>query len=137
SPAVRGVEHVLLSREPLGTASEKFGRLALAQLQAAGVFRVDAVQAKALALGDAEGIDVFLDAVQDLSSRHGVAILRQGAAHCPGQLFNAIAPCLICDGLSDGATLLSRRAAALHCERARRQWFARRPNRPPRPPSPS
>jgi putative ABC transport system substrate-binding protein len=42
--------------------------------------RIDAVQAKALALGDAEGINVFLDAVQDLSSRHGVASSRQGAA---------------------------------------------------------
>src|SRR5262249_32220747 len=70
-PAVLRVKHVLLFREPLGAASEKFGRLALAQLQAEGVSRIDAVQAEALALGDAEGIDVFLDAVQDLSSRHG------------------------------------------------------------------
>src|SRR6516225_43379 len=100
-PAVLRVEHVLLFREPLGAASEKFGRLALAQLQAAGVFRIDAVQAKALALGDAEGINVFLDAVQDLSSRHGVATSHHGAAHCPGRLFKAIAPCLICDGLSE------------------------------------
>jgi hypothetical protein len=74
-PAVLRVGHVLLFREPLGAASEKFGRLALAQLQAAGVSRIDAVEAKALALGDAEGIDVFLDAVQDLSSRHGLATL--------------------------------------------------------------
>src|SRR5215471_14988527 len=70
-PAVLRVEHVLLFREPLGAASEKFGRLALAQLQAEGISRIDAVQAKALALGDTEGINVFLDAVQDLSSCHG------------------------------------------------------------------
>src|SRR5215469_8457189 len=38
---------------------------------------------------------------------------RQGAAHCPGQLFKAIAPCLICDGLSDDATLLSRHLVLL------------------------
>src|SRR5262249_5693370 len=89
-------EHVLLFREPLGAASEKFGCLAFAKLQAAGVSRIDAVQAKALALGDAEGINVFLDAVQDFSSRHGAATLRQRAANCSGQLFKAIAPCLIC-----------------------------------------
>src|SRR5262249_22595621 len=77
--AVVTVECCVLFCEPLGAASEKFGRLALAQLQAAGVSRVDAVQAKALALGDAEGINVFLDAVQDLSSRHGVASSCQGA----------------------------------------------------------
>src|SRR5262249_62328164 len=103
------VEHVLLFREPLGAASEKFGRLALAQLQAEGISRIDAVQAEALALGDAEGINVFLDALQDLSSRHGLATSHHGAAHCLGRLFKAIAPCLICDGLSDDASLLSRR----------------------------
>ena len=70
-PAVLRVEHVLLFREPLGAASEKFGRLALAQLQAAGVCRIDALQAEALALDNAEWVDVLLDAVQDLLSRHG------------------------------------------------------------------
>src|SRR5215813_4578735 len=74
-PAVLRVEHVLLFGEPLGAASEKFGRLSLTQLQAAGVCRIDARQAKALALGDAEGINVLLDAVEDLLSRHGTVSL--------------------------------------------------------------
>src|SRR5262249_40707632 len=74
-PAVLRVEHVLLFREPLGAASEKFGRLALTQLQAAGVCRIDALQAEALALGNAEWVDVLLDAVHDLSSRHGTVSL--------------------------------------------------------------
>src|SRR5262249_58228144 len=82
-PAVLRVEDGRLFREPLGAAREKFGRLALAQLQAAGVCRIDAVQAKALALGDAEGIDVFLDAVQDLSSRHGLATLPSSCRPLP------------------------------------------------------
>ena len=78
-PAVLRVEHVLLFREPLGAASEKFGRLALTQLQAAGVCRIDALQAQALALGNAEWVDVFLDAVQDLASRHGTVSFGKGA----------------------------------------------------------
>ncbi len=75
-PAVLGVEHVLLFREPLGAAREQLGRLALAQLEAAGISRIEVLQTEALALRDAERIDVFLDAVEDLSSCHGAAPLR-------------------------------------------------------------
>src|SRR5262252_2724867 len=70
-PLVLRVQHVLLLREPLGAASEKLGRLALAQLQAAGICRIDAVEAKALAVGNAEWVDVFLDAVENFLSWHG------------------------------------------------------------------
>src|SRR6516162_10246586 len=70
-PAVLRVEHVLLFSEPLDAATEKFGRLALTKLQAAGVCRIDALQAEALALGNAEWVDVLLDAIEDLLSRHG------------------------------------------------------------------
>ena len=64
-PAVLGVEHVLLFREPLDAAGEQLGRLALAQLETAGVSRINALQTEALALGDAEWINVFLDTVED------------------------------------------------------------------------
>src|SRR5262249_27506855 len=72
-PTVLRVQHVLLLSEPLRAASEQLGRLALAQLQAASVCGIDAVQAKGLALGNAEWVDVFLDAVEDFSSWHGAA----------------------------------------------------------------
>jgi hypothetical protein len=36
-PAILGVKHILLLCEPLGAALEEFGRLALVQLEAAGV----------------------------------------------------------------------------------------------------
>jgi hypothetical protein len=75
-PAILGVEHVLLFREPLGAAREQLGRLALAQLEAAGISRIEALQTEALALPNAERIDVFLDAVEDLSSCHGATPLR-------------------------------------------------------------
>ena len=58
---------------------EQLGRLALAQLETAGVSRINALQTEALALGDAEWINVFLDTVEDLSSRHGAAPFRQSA----------------------------------------------------------
>src|SRR5262245_16705350 len=72
-PLVLRVQHVLLLREPLGAASEQFGCLALAQLQVASVSRIDAVQAKALSLGNAEWVDVFLDAIENFPSWHGAA----------------------------------------------------------------
>ena len=72
-PTVLRVQHLLLLSEPLGAASEQLGRLALAQLQAASVCRIDAVQAKAIARGHAEWVDVFLDAVENFSSWHGAA----------------------------------------------------------------
>ena len=71
-----GVKDVLLLREPFGSALEEFGRLAFIQLQTAGVARVEVLQLKALALGDAERVNVFLDALQNLFSRHDAASLR-------------------------------------------------------------
>jgi Cation transporter/ATPase, N-terminus len=61
------------NRLPEGKKRGPFMRLALAQLQAASVCRIDAAQAKALALGHAEWVDVFLDAVENFSSWHGAA----------------------------------------------------------------
>ena len=76
-PAILGVEHILLLREPLGSALQEPGRLALVQLETARVAGVEVLQSKALALGDAERMDVLLDAVQDLFSRHRAPSLRR------------------------------------------------------------
>ena len=70
----------------LGAAGEQLGRLALVQPQAAGVARVEILQTEALALGNAEWINVFLNAVEDLSHvRHGTSLLRttSESAHNP------------------------------------------------------
>src|SRR5262249_18441052 len=74
-PAVLGVEHVLLFGEPLDAAREQISCLALAQLKTARVTRIDTLQTKAFALGDAEWFKIFLDAIEDFSSRHGAASL--------------------------------------------------------------
>jgi hypothetical protein len=73
-PGVLGVEHALLFREPLGPTLEEFGRLALVELQAAGIARVEILQSETLALGDPERIDVLFDAVEDIPPRHGIAL---------------------------------------------------------------
>src|SRR5262249_54396951 len=70
-PAVLGVEHVLLLCEPFAAALQEVDRLAFVQLQATRVARIEILQSKALAFGDAERIDVFLDAVEDFFSCHG------------------------------------------------------------------
>src|SRR5262249_16682119 len=72
-PAVLRIEHLLLLGEPLGSASQEVGRLALLQLQAKGIAGVDAPQLEALALRYAKRLDEFPDAIEDLSSRHGRA----------------------------------------------------------------
>jgi hypothetical protein len=65
-PTVLGVEHLLLLREPLGASGAQLCGLALVQLKAARVSRVEVLQAKALTLGDAERVNVLLDAVKHL-----------------------------------------------------------------------
>ena len=65
---------------------EEFGRLALVQRQTAGVAGVEVLQSKALAFGDAERIDVLLDAVEDLFSRHGADPFRRRDRRA-GQLY--------------------------------------------------
>ena len=67
-PAILGVEHVLLLGEPLGTAMEELNRVGLVHLQTARIDRIEVLQLKALAFGDAERMDVLLDPVQDLLS---------------------------------------------------------------------
>jgi hypothetical protein len=42
-------------------------------LQTTGVARVEILQREALALGDAERVDVFLEKIEDFFSRHGAA----------------------------------------------------------------
>ena len=59
-PAVLCIEHVLLFGEPRGAGLEEFRRLALFHLQAAGVTRIEVLQPKALAFGDAVRGDVLL-----------------------------------------------------------------------------
>ena len=85
-PAVLGVEHVLLFREPLGAARKQLGRLALAQLEAARIPGIEVLQTEALALGDTEGINVLLEAIEDLSSRHGADPFRRRDRRA-GQLY--------------------------------------------------
>src|SRR5262249_42139506 len=70
-PAILRVEHVLFFREPLGAAREQVGCLALAQAETAGVSWIEVLQAETLALGNSKWRDVFLDAVENLLSRHG------------------------------------------------------------------
>ena len=70
-PAVLGVEHVLLFRQPRGAALEELRSLALVQLQAAGVTRIEVVQPEALAFGNAERVDVLPYEVANFFSRHG------------------------------------------------------------------
>jgi hypothetical protein len=45
---------------------EEFGRVGLVHLQTASIDRIEVLQLKALAFGDAERMDVLLDPVQDL-----------------------------------------------------------------------
>ena len=69
-PAVLGVEDVLLFRQPRDAALEEVRGVALVQLQAAGVPRIEVLQPEAFAFGDAERVDVFLDTIEDFLSRH-------------------------------------------------------------------
>src|SRR5262249_10280312 len=72
-PTVLGVEHLLLLREPLGASGEELGGLALAQVEATRVSRVVVLQAKTLALRDAEWVDVLLDAFEYLFSHRATS----------------------------------------------------------------
>src|SRR5262247_741958 len=73
-PAILGIKHLLLLREPLDASSKEFGRLALVH-QPAGVAGIMVLQLKALALCDAERLNVLPGAVENLFSRHGVTSL--------------------------------------------------------------
>src|SRR6516164_5709546 len=77
-PAILGIEHVLLLCEPLGAALQEVGRLALVQPQATCVTWIEVVQLEALAFCNPERIHVFLDAIEDLFSRHGAISLSRG-----------------------------------------------------------
>jgi hypothetical protein len=59
-PAILGVEHVLLLRQQCNAALQDFCGFALFQLQAARVARIEILEPEALALGDAEWVDVLL-----------------------------------------------------------------------------
>src|SRR5262245_49033470 len=74
-PPVLGVKHVLLLCEPLCASLKEFGRLALLQLQPTGVARIIVLQPKALAFCDPERLNILLDAIEDLFSRHGITSL--------------------------------------------------------------
>ena len=69
-PAILGVEYVLLLREPLSSALEELGRLAFVQLETSSVVGVEVLQFKALAFGYPERVNVLLDLVHNLFSRH-------------------------------------------------------------------
>jgi hypothetical protein len=68
-----GVKHVLFFRQPCRTALEEVRRLALAQLQAAGIGRIKVLQPEALAFSDTKRADVLLYTVEDLFSWHAAA----------------------------------------------------------------
>jgi hypothetical protein len=74
-PAVLGVEHLLLFREPRNAALEELRCVALVQIQATGVAGIEVLQPEALALGDAERLNVVLYALEDLLSGHAAASL--------------------------------------------------------------
>ena len=69
-PAVLGVKDVLLFRQPRNAALEEVRGVALVQLQAAGVPRIEVLEAEAFAFGDTERVDVFLYTIEDFLSRH-------------------------------------------------------------------
>jgi hypothetical protein len=70
-----GVKHFLLLSEPVDTLLKEFRRLALVQLQPAGVARIMVLELKARTSGDTERANVVLDAVEDLLSGHTAASL--------------------------------------------------------------
>src|SRR5262245_56764350 len=73
-PAVLGVEHVLLFGQPSNAALEDIAGLALVQLQATGVARIEVLEPEALAFGDAVWVDILLDTVENFFSRHAAAL---------------------------------------------------------------
>ena len=83
-PAVLGVKHVLLFRQPRNAALEEFRGVALVQLQAAGVPRIEVLEAEAFAFGDTERVDVFLYTIEDFLSRHAPPPFREGAIYAHG-----------------------------------------------------
>ena len=64
-PAILRVEHVLQLREALDTLLEQVGRMVLFDVEAAGIGRVEVLQAEALAGGDAETVQDFRNAFFD------------------------------------------------------------------------
>jgi hypothetical protein len=89
-PAVLGVEHILLFRQPCNAALEELRGLALVQLQATGVARIEVLEPEALAFGDAEWVDVLLYTVEDLLPRHATAPFVQ--ALCPRRVMDSKSP---------------------------------------------
>jgi hypothetical protein len=67
-PAVLGVEHVLLFRQPRNAEFAQLRGLALVQLQAAGITRIEVLEPEVLAFRDAEWVDVFLYTIEDFFS---------------------------------------------------------------------
>src|SRR5215469_2207345 len=90
-PAILGVKQVLLLCEPLGALLEELGRLALSELQPAGVAGIKVLQLKALAFCDAERLSVLLDAIEDLFSRHRVTSPQDCIVPMTG-VFSALPP---------------------------------------------
>src|SRR5215469_11306551 len=70
-PALLGVEHLLLLCEPHGAALQQVGRFALVHPQATCVAWIEIGEFETVALCDAERMDVFLDAINDLFPQHG------------------------------------------------------------------
>ena len=72
-----GVKDVLFFRQPGSAALEEVRRLALVQLQAAGISRIEVLQPEDLAFSDTKRIDVLLYTVEDFFSRHAAVPLME------------------------------------------------------------
>src|SRR5215471_17233104 len=88
-PAILSVKHVLFFCEPLCATGQELGCLGLLQLEVTGVAGVEVLEAKAIAGGDAERVNVFLNAIEDVLSRHASPPFR-GCLVWPDSLLTAL-----------------------------------------------
>ena len=86
---------VLFLSQPFGATLQQLRRLALGELQAAGVLRIEIPEAKSLAAADAEGPNVLLEAIEDEISRHSPGSMLPGTvgvSRAPAALPNRAQP---------------------------------------------
>src|SRR5262249_41226676 len=74
-PAILCVEHVLLFSKPLCPTGQELGCLGLFQLELTSGARIEVLEAKTFPRRDAERVNVLLDTIEDVLSRHGVTSL--------------------------------------------------------------
>src|SRR6516164_7556701 len=74
-PAVLRIKQFLLLGQPVLTAVEELGSLALVQLQPAGIAGIEIFQPESLAARDTERLYVVLEALEDLIAPHTAAFM--------------------------------------------------------------